>query len=237
MMRHTKTGILSLLLLVLLVAPISATIYVDGTKSDNSGNGLSWSTAKKTVQAAIDAASSGSEVWVKAVTGCYNEHITMKTGVSIYGGFAGTETQRDQRNWTTNVTCLDGAGLNNSVITANAGVTTATFVDGFTIQHGTGRPSSPNMYGGGICCNGGSLTISHNRIINNTATHGGGVFAPSSSAPVIEYNTIQGNQASFCGGGISMYNGSVRHNTISLNTNPTYGGGVYVSSYADQITI
>ena len=58
----------------------------------------------------------GDEIWVAA--GTYPEHIKNKTAgpsgsevavdTALYGGFAGTETARDQRNWQTNLTILDG---------------------------------------------------------------------------------------------------------------------------------
>ncbi len=38
------------------------------------------------------------EIWVAAAT--YVQPITLKSGVALYGGFAGTETAREQRNRT-----------------------------------------------------------------------------------------------------------------------------------------
>ena len=42
--------------------------FVDASKADNSGAGTSWTTAKKDLQTAINSASSGDAVWVKAGT-------------------------------------------------------------------------------------------------------------------------------------------------------------------------
>ncbi|MHB1456871.1 MAG: right-handed parallel beta-helix repeat-containing protein [Armatimonadota bacterium] len=241
MMRYYRIlAIVVLVIFVLATSSSAAVYYVDGARPDNSGNGLSWAAAKKTIQAAITAASSDSEVWVKAVTNGYNESITLVEGVSLYGGFVGNETARNQRNWTTNVTIIDGASKDNSVVTANSGITTATVIDGFTIQNGVGVLWTSERSGGGILCNGGSPTIGHNIIRNNTATLGGGIRAVSGTSPVIEYNTIQSNQAIY-GAGVMMYNGTCRYNTITLNTNPTTGnsggGGVLVGSYSDQVTV
>ena len=73
--------------------------------------------AKRTVQAGIDAAAAvGGEVWVAA--GTYQERITLRTCAHVYGGFAGTETQRSQRNWSANLTILDGNQA-GSVVTAS----------------------------------------------------------------------------------------------------------------------
>ena len=77
--------------------------FVDASKADNQGAGTSWTTAKKDLQTAINSASSGDAVWVKA--GTYlpahdpfgstapannrDKTFTLKNGVKVYGGFAG----------------------------------------------------------------------------------------------------------------------------------------------------
>ena len=59
-------------------------------------------------------AASGDEVWVAAgtykPTGGADQTISFNppAGVKIYGGFAGTETSRGQRDWITNKTILSG---------------------------------------------------------------------------------------------------------------------------------
>lgn len=88
--------------------PQQATIrYVSTT---GSGDGSSWSNASSDLQAMIDASSSGDEVWV--AKGTYRPTKLIKTsknrsyafilkeGVSLYGGFAGDETSRDDRTAT-----------------------------------------------------------------------------------------------------------------------------------------
>lgn len=71
------------------------------------GSGLSWADATDDLQAAIDASQTGDEVWV--AKGTYrpetlvNDKVStsysfiLKDGVSLYGGFAGNETSRDER--------------------------------------------------------------------------------------------------------------------------------------------
>ena len=72
------------------------------------------------------------EVWV--ADGTYYEHITLKDGVGLYGGFTGCngleETEREQRDWETNQTAIDGTDNGTVVIGANNSI-----VDGFIIQH------------------------------------------------------------------------------------------------------
>jgi len=42
----------------------SATYHVDCNRPDNTGDGLSWATAKRTIQAAVNAAASGDTIRV-----------------------------------------------------------------------------------------------------------------------------------------------------------------------------
>jgi hypothetical protein len=46
------------------------TRYVNAARPDDSGDGLSWATAEKTLQAALLSAGSGDEIWVAAGTYC-----------------------------------------------------------------------------------------------------------------------------------------------------------------------
>lgn len=75
--------------------------------ADGTGDGSSWANAMSDLQAAIDASSSGDEIWVKQ--GTYkptsliksnkptSKAFILKEGVSLYGGFAGTETSVSDR--------------------------------------------------------------------------------------------------------------------------------------------
>ena len=91
----------------------AATIFVRSTAS-GANNGTSWVNAYTSLQSALTAAVSGDEIWVAA--GVYKPTATadrtisfaLKNGVGVYGGFAGTETMRSQRNPNVNVTALSG---------------------------------------------------------------------------------------------------------------------------------
>ena len=196
------------------------TVYVCADGSD-SNDGSTWILAKETVQAGINAAVASDEVWVaKSIyIGC----ITMKAGVSLYGGFAASETVRDQRNWKTNVTVLDGNQV-NSVVTFPTGVTTSTVLDGFTIRKGM-----TYSYGGGIYCPSSSPTISNNIITDNYSTYGGGIYCSSSSTSIYN-NNINGN----IGIGIYCYSSSpiISNNIITANG----GNGIYCSASSPTIT-
>ncbi|MBP7937731.1 MAG: SUMF1/EgtB/PvdO family nonheme iron enzyme [Phycisphaerae bacterium] len=203
-------------------------VYVATTGNDTN-DGLNWATAMRTVQAGLNVAVSSDQVWV--ATGTYIECITLKVGVALYGGFAGNETNLAQRGWLTNQTILDG-NHSGSVVTAPAGATAITRIDGFTIRNGNGTQSDNYRLGGGIYCYSSSPTISNNTITNNTASLGGGIACDSSS-PTISNNTITGNTATDIGnlagdgGGISCKSGSpaISNNIIAGNT-ALWGGGI-----------
>lgn len=73
----------------------------------NSGDGTSWATAYATIDEALDASQPGDEIWVAA--GVYkptrlintsvknSRTFVLKDGVSLYGGFSGTESSKYER--------------------------------------------------------------------------------------------------------------------------------------------
>ena len=106
--------------------------------SPNNGPGNDWEHAYLTVTAGLNAAVSGDEVWVAGNSAHpYVERITLTLGMALYGGFAGMETERDQRNWQTNVTILDG-NREGTVVTSPNGAAASTRIDGFTVRNGMG---------------------------------------------------------------------------------------------------
>jgi len=173
-------------------------IYVDGNlNTDPVPDGQTWATAFSTVQDGIDAAGDSDEVWVAAAT--YLENITLKSGVALYGGFAGTEINLIERDWANRMTTLDGR-QSNSVVIVQEGATNTTRIDGFTIQNGRAT------VGGGISSSNASPAILHNRIVRNIATGTGGGIRCLGGTPEIAFNMVQGNAASLAGGGMECVN-------------------------------
>ncbi|MCE5313520.1 MAG: choice-of-anchor Q domain-containing protein [Armatimonadota bacterium] len=203
-------------------------VYVNVACSGNC-DGSSWSSAYRTVSAGLAAATSGDEVWV--ATGLYPERITLKTGVGLYGGFAGGETSRDACDPSANPTILDGTS-GGCVVTAQS-CAAGTVINGFTIRGGC------SATGGGIYCKSGSPTISRNIITGNTASDSGGGIYCCASSPVITGNLIVANCVSIAstsgkGGGVYC---DARSKIVLLSNdiraNAAYsGGGIYCASSA-----
>ena len=209
---------------------LAAAIHVTPNGSD-AGTGLSWSTAKRTVGAGLALARGGDEVWVAA--GVYPERIHLRNEVALFGGFAGTEQARDQRDFTRHLSILDGGAGGIVVRCELAGATPATRIDGFVIRNGKG------ILGGGIGCTATSPTIANNLITQNTsAGPGGGICCYNGSNPIIINNRIIDNLAAgddADGGGIACMTGSkgnlgssplIIGNLIARNRAEENGGGI-----------
>ena len=83
----------------------SGVLHVD-RGATGAGDGTSWGDAFTDLQAALEAAVPGDEVWV--ATGVY-EAIQVSEGVSYYGGFAGGETDLAERDLVSSPTVIDAA--------------------------------------------------------------------------------------------------------------------------------
>ncbi|MCE7063161.1 right-handed parallel beta-helix repeat-containing protein [Dyadobacter sp. CY343] len=116
-------------------AVLASTFYV---KTTGTGNGSgSWANASSDLQATINAANAGDEVWVAGGTfqPAAFTYFSMKEGVKIYGGFAGTEINLASRDLTitANKSILRGVQSSvNTIRNSGNGLTTAAVLDGFT---------------------------------------------------------------------------------------------------------
>ncbi len=236
-----RAGLIVLALAAILAAatpthatPTATIIYVT---PGGAGGGTSWADGKD-LAAALSGAASGSELWVK--TGTYKPTsgtdrtatFALKNGVAVYGGFAGTETSRDQRNPQTNVTTLSGdIGTPNDnsdnsyhVVTGSGTLNTAV-LDGFTVSGGNANDgnSCPGTCGGGMFNDGGSPTLTGVTFSGNSAQDGGGgMYNDNNSSPTLTNVTFSGNSAGGAGG---MYNNN--------SSSPTLTGVTFSGNSAD----
>lgn len=192
----------------------SAIVYVDSTAT-GANIGTSWANAFTDLQDALGMAGLGDEIWVAA--GTYfptpgvNRTLTFQLveGVGLYGGFAGTETARSQRNFVNNKTILSGnigadtLFTDNSYHVVNASnVSSATVIDGFTVERGNADGAGPTEHGGGIYVSFGDPTISNMILSRNNAFLGGGLYVEFTSAPLLTNVTFSLNDAASLGGGM-----------------------------------
>jgi hypothetical protein len=190
----------------------AAVLYVAANKTNNAPDGTSWATAFPLVQQGINSANDGDEIWVAEAT--YFESVTLKGGVALYGGFAGGESQRGERNYTNHLSILDG-GHTNAVMQIAPGGTNPARVDGFTLQNARGG------LGGAVYSLGGSAIIVNNEFLNNEATNSGAAIAFYEGFVLIASNLIQGNVVlNFGTGGIELADtsGQILNNRIIGNS-------------------
>jgi len=197
-------------------------IYRVKADSPRNGPGNYWGNAYHRLVYATDAALPGDEIWVAA--GTYMGPTIVKGGISLYGGFAGTENERERRCWRNNVTILDGDAA-GSVLTVEAGADSSTIIDGLTIKNGS------SARGGGIFCSEGSSPMIRNNIITANAGvegGGGGICCIASTATIVN-NVIYANTTRDPGGGIfcDHSRATIRYNTLYANTSESaLGGGI-----------
>lgn len=250
-------------LLICIVGMLSAqTIYV---QPSGTGNGTSWSNATD-IQSALQSATVGSSIWVKegvykpvTCSPCTQQQreisFEIPTGIQVYGGFDGTETAFNQRNFNTNITIFsadtdnDGTTENNSnTVVYFRDVSNQTILDGFTIKDGradfsnTGdvskRRRGGGIYNDGSLSGGSSTPIIRNCIIENNYAvgQGGGLYNNAifsgNASPIVE-DCIFRNNVSELGG--AMFNDAREGNCLPTFTRCQFienqafatGGAVY----------
>jgi uncharacterized repeat protein (TIGR01451 family) len=184
------------------------TIYVDRSAT-GSNTGTSWQDAYTNLQTALAAAYPCDQIWVADGTYTPSDPNTFEVGnaVAVYGGFAGSESHRYERNWLENQTILSGEGTNNVwyVVTLRDGTgALPSAVDGFKIAGGVKA---------GVRCSEGSPLVQHNRITNN----GYGVLVQDNVSPAIRNNWIYGNAEGIRLDGAGS-DTVIRNNTIVYNS-------------------
>ncbi len=221
--------------------------YVNASSAASAPDGTSWATAFPDVQAGTDAASAagGGEVWVAG--GTYRPgkdrdcSFVMREHVGLFGGFEGTETQRDGRDWNRNQTILSGAiggsaDDRDNVYHVVRGCVNAV-LDGFVVRDGRADGKIIDGYGGGMINWGyeASAIVRNTVFTDNYARDGGAVFCFRDSRCYFENVTITNNRANM-GGGLSLRFGcSVRLDDCLIGGNfAEYRGGGAVVNYGSN---
>ncbi len=202
--------------------------YVDGPAGVPYGNGGPGAPFT-TIQAGIDASSSGDTVSVKA--GTYVENINFNgKNIAVLG--------EDRET-----TIIDGNQA-GSVVTIES-VATAS-LENLTMQNGTGTDMINNgeMWGGGIFIKSSGVAITNCVIKDNTAISGGaGIYTDYSSTLLMDGCVVKSNgiitQGS--GAGINTHSSTVTiRNTLVADNQAVQGGGVYFwtsTPTLDKVTI
>ncbi len=259
-------------IIALLVSNIITAKNIYYVTQNGTGDGSSWAKAAGNIQTMIDKTIAGDEVWV--AKGTYypttetiardsrSRTFLVKSGISLYGGFAGTETALSKRL----LSDLDNNGkvdscelVNTTILSGDIdGVpdvwTKTTNTNGswkWTITGNTGN-SYRVITGSASALNGFSV-LGGNANISDVG-NGGGIYANSVTNCIVTNCSTSGSgggiharysinclvtncSAGVWGGGIfSSHTGGFASNCIVTNcSSDKYGGGISATSIANCI--
>ena len=237
----------------------AAIIYVNPAAA-GTNNGISWANAYTSLAAALLAAASGDEIWVKqgvykpstlvdvnASGGTEAREATFQipSGVALYGGFTGSELSRDARNPAVNLTILSG-DLDNNDLNAdgNSIAESTTDVVGNNAYHViyTLNATAATRLDGFVVTAGKAMSAA---AITDANQDGGAWYnkfsgATNASSPAISNCIFRGNYAASEGGAIFNVNGPTGGAVLSQIENCKFisnksniaGGAINLGSFS-----
>ncbi len=196
----------TLVFLFMICITTKAQVFVNPAAT-GTNDGSSWSNAFTNLQDALDQSDPNDQIWLAA--GKYvpegptpdSTHFLATHAVHIYGGFAGTETNISQRDWTANLSIISGDVLGDDIMgnfTSNRldnahhvliinAPNTQSVLDGLVFESGTSRldtyAAGPldipyNRWSGGALYFYRSGAVVRNSVFhNNDAIRGSGCYA------------------------------------------------------------
>jgi hypothetical protein len=245
----------------------SQQIHFVNQAANGVNNGTSWADAYNDLQVALAAVVTGDQIWV--AKGTYlptqdsnrERSFDLPKGVKLYGGFAGTETQLDQRQPSVHKSILSGdigvSGVrtDNSyhVVTIYRG-DEQTVLDGFTIIQGYGEDFSvgfPHSYGGGVLVSSdlnwpvACPVIAQCVFERNRAGAGGGLACVANDfthcLPTIRQCLFKSNQSQLYGGGMYTFGANLLGKPFDITdcrfeaNRTSLGGGIYMEGITDAL--
>ncbi|MFH1194401.1 MAG: right-handed parallel beta-helix repeat-containing protein [bacterium] len=232
-------------------------IYV---KADavGSNTGTSWDDAYTSLQSALNEALMHNQIWVAkgtykpsspydlTVDGDRDFHFRMINDVVIYGGFAGTEANIDQR------VNYDAGQVNETILSGDIGsigvksdncyhifyhpgvlsLNSTAKLDGFTISGGyadyVNGIDNTHACGSAMYNYNSSPAISNCSLSGNEASrNGGGIYNEGNSLPLITNCSLTGNTANNGGGVYNDHSSLTLSNCYFSSNNSSLGAGIH----------
>ncbi len=236
-----------LLLLVLLGMPglsLAGLCHVNHAAS-GANDGSSWADAYVDLQDALGNLDCD-KIWVAAGTylptdgGDTSISFVVRDSLALYGGFNGSESERDDRDWINNETILSGdidnqRGERTNCVVEASDTGDGTVIDGLIVERG-GEGCS-GQRGAGIHAANSSLVL-RNSIVRNSGRvqlgpnsvamveTGGGIYV-SNGSPMIDSVLFKNNEALVLGGGMHLSDASatISDSAFVANGAGEFGGG------------
>jgi predicted outer membrane repeat protein len=215
----------------------AATYYVD-TSATGANDGSSWNNALVHLSGALTNALSGDEIWIAGgvyrptgevvpspSTASRQISFEIPNGVAVYGGFAGIETLRDQRDPSSNLTVLSGdidANDSQQPVVTNTATATSTSKNSLHVLYFSGGETDSILLDG--------VTVTAGRVNDSDAnTPGAGMLFEGGFHSFNNVN-FEGNYNYYDGGGIAIKTAQIDFNGCDLKNNRTFqnGGGAHI---------
>jgi predicted outer membrane repeat protein len=235
--------------------PESVPVCVDSAASSG-GDGRGWANAVPGIARALALVKEGGEIWVKEGTYAFAESAVIDgsvENVSIYGGFTGAESGKEERDPSVNVTTLHASGENGTISFSGARSVT---LEGFSFTgpglgdnsavtigssegivfrlctfdslSGTGNGPAINVMGSGV-------TIENSIFSNNsnttTVSYGGALYTDTSNVNIVDSKFLNNGSIydNNYGGAISVTDTTLNISASEFSNNKVYvnGGALY----------
>jgi hypothetical protein len=203
--------------------PVGVDHALHVARSGNGSSATSWATAFTNIQSAInDTRSQSLAIWIKADVYAVNSPIVLKDSVTLYGGFAGTETGLAQRDWRANATII------TNTVDADAAVPVRRVFQG---------DYKKNWRVDGLHITGGSL---YSAVFNGNAVNQGAGLSANycSGSNVVANCRVASNRGLGAAGAYSAGLGliymdgtlTIENTILDNNTTPSICGHAYILS-------
>jgi hypothetical protein len=223
-----------------LVGSRDSVLYVD-CDATGTGDGSTWANAYTDLSEALSSERVFTEVWVAEGTYLPGEirssFFLLPPNIAVYGGFAGTETSRDQRDTVINLTILSGdIGILNDnsdncfhvVVPSNG-----SSLDGFRIMGGYANKNysdDDRGKGAGLWADEVNFSVNDCNFTNNSTYQGGsGVYLYDSNATFENCVFTQNSTLSTGSGGAAYFqdsNISITNSIFKSNSAYYWGGAI-----------
>ena len=214
-------------------------VFVSNSATDDTGDGSSWATAKKTIAAGIAAVGTSGTVYMMAGDYATTEEFTIPAGVVVKGGYQQISEGADttlrrlpgvNSHWTDNTWCTIISGSGSHRIATVKGQ-----IDGCVVRAG-----HTSTIGGGLLLDGGTARyciIKECDAINDDDydAEGGGVYVRNNGVLI---NSVVTECRADNGVGVAGEDGSLINNTITRNAPISCGYVVDIDgNYYDAVLI